>query len=108
MDAARILKTVRARAGLTLRELAKRAGTSDATLSAYESGRVQPRLSTLSRIVEAAGWRLSADLTSAPVRDARRASAGEELWQVMELAQALPQRTRDERARTAHAVFGRA
>lgn len=42
-------------AGISQRELAKRAGTSQATLSAYESGKKSPSLDTLARIVRAAG-----------------------------------------------------
>ena len=43
-------------AGLTLRELGARAGTSHSTLSAYESGRVDPSTATFDRIVRAAGF----------------------------------------------------
>jgi len=107
MDASHIIRTARARAGLTLRELAARAGTSDSTLSAYECGRVTPRTDTLTRITEAAGWQLSADLGARPDRDARRAPAGEELWEVMLLGEWLPTRTRDRRADAPHAIFGR-
>lgn len=108
MDAARLLRTVRARSGLTLRELAVRAGTSNATLSAYEAGRVRPRIDTLARIVEASGWRLGPDVAPVPERDPRRAPAGEELWQVLLLADLLPTRARDQRASSPHAIFGRA
>ena len=108
MDAARLLRTVRARSGLTLRELAARAGTSGSTLSAYESGRVTPRVDTLTRIIEAAGWRLAPDVAAPPARDSRRAPAGEELRQVLILADVLPQRDRSERPTAPHAIFGRA
>lgn len=107
MDAARLLRTVRTRSGLTLRELADRAGTSNATLSAYESGRVRPRVDTLARIVEAAGWRLVPEVSPVPRRDPRRASAGDELWQVLLLADVLPTRSRADRPSTPHAIFGR-
>lgn len=108
MDASRLLRTLRARSGLTLRELAARAGTSDSTLSAYEAGRVTPRIDTLTRIVEAAGWRLVPEVAAIPERDARRAAAGEELWQALLLADFLPTRPREQRAGSPHAIFGRA
>lgn len=49
------IRQARERAGLTQRELARRAHTSRPTLSAYESGRVSPTESTLGRILAAAG-----------------------------------------------------
>lgn len=53
--AANLIKLARHEAGLSQRELARRAGTSQATMSAYESGRKQPSLETLARIIRAAG-----------------------------------------------------
>lgn len=41
-----------------MRELARRAGTSHATLARYESGDIDPRVGTLVRIVEACGYEL--------------------------------------------------
>lgn len=108
MDAALVIRTARRRSGLTLRELAARAGTSGSTLSAYEAGRVVPRADTLTRIVEAAGWRLSPGMAAVPRRDARRAPAGAELWDVMLLGGFLPTRGRAERPTQPHAIFGRA
>ena len=49
---------------MTLRELAARAATSDATLSAYETGAKDPRASTLIRVLAAAGT----ELQSIPLR----------------------------------------
>lgn len=51
-------RQARRQAGMTLRELAARAGTSDATLSAYETGAKDPRASTLLRVLAAAGTEL--------------------------------------------------
>jgi transcriptional regulator with XRE-family HTH domain len=56
--AAALLLAVRIESGLSQRELAARAGTSGATVAAYELGTKEPRLSTLGRLVEAAGMRL--------------------------------------------------
>ncbi|MGB3411488.1 MAG: helix-turn-helix transcriptional regulator [Microthrixaceae bacterium] len=64
MDASVVLKLVRRRSGLSLRSLAQRAGTSHATLSSYEAGRVVPSVGTLDRIVTAAGFDLQVSLES--------------------------------------------
>src|SRR5688500_2088088 len=53
--AGNLIKLARHDAGLSQREMARRAGTSQATLSAYEAGRKSPSLDTLARIVRAAG-----------------------------------------------------
>src|SRR5918995_6805683 len=58
MDAARLILTARHGSGLSQRELAEKAGTSQATLSAYERGVKTPGLVVAERIVEAAGYRL--------------------------------------------------
>lgn len=93
MDAAFTLHRVRTATGLSLRALADRAGTSHATLSAYESGRVVPRVDTLARILRAAGY--SADITVSRRADATRAereAKGRELAQVLDLAAHFPAR----------------
>ena len=83
------LQTARQHAGLTLRELARRAGTSHATLIAYESGRKSPTLRTFLRIVEACD--LAVDVTFRPrIRSRRGMPRGEELEQVLRLAEAFP------------------
>ena len=55
MDIRMSLRSLRSRAGLTTRELAARAGTSHATISAYEHGQKVPGSDTLDRIATAAG-----------------------------------------------------
>ncbi|MGH2806867.1 MAG: helix-turn-helix transcriptional regulator [Actinomycetota bacterium] len=50
-----LIRLARRTAGISQRELARRARTSQATLSAYETGRKSPTLDTLNRIVRAAG-----------------------------------------------------
>ncbi len=52
---ANLIATAREHAGLSRAELARRAGTSRPTLSAYEHGRVSPSLQTLERILAATG-----------------------------------------------------
>jgi transcriptional regulator with XRE-family HTH domain len=54
-----VILEARERAGLTQTELARRAGTSRPTLSAYEHGRVSPTVDTFERILHAAGFRLA-------------------------------------------------
>lgn len=66
---ARLILAARRGAHLTQRELAERAKTSQATLSAYERGLKSPNLAVAERIVEAAGYRL--DLVTS-VRFTRR------------------------------------
>jgi transcriptional regulator with XRE-family HTH domain len=86
-----MLRRVRQRAGLTLRQLAELAETSHSTLSAYEAGRKVPTVATLDRIVRAAGFELGAELTPA-VGGPDRAARGRELAAVLELAEQFPAR----------------
>src|SRR5262249_22278289 len=51
----------RTSAGLTQEELARRAGTSRPTVSAYEHGRKSPMVATFARLLAEAGWELSAE-----------------------------------------------
>jgi transcriptional regulator with XRE-family HTH domain len=59
-DAAELLERVRVSSGLTQEELARRAGTSRPTLSAYEHGRKSPTVATFARLLSRAGWELAA------------------------------------------------
>lgn len=58
---AHVVRDARQRAGLTQEELARRAGTSRPTVSAYESGTKSPSLATTVRLLAAAGAHLSAE-----------------------------------------------
>lgn len=53
--AGNLIKLARRDGGLSQRELAKRAGTSQGAIAAYEAGQRSPTLETLTRIVRAAG-----------------------------------------------------
>ncbi len=86
-----MLRRARKRAGLTLRALATRAGTSHSTLAAYEAGRKVPTVETLDRILRAAGYDLGFDLTPS-VGGSDRAARGRELVEVLELAAQFPGR----------------
>ena len=55
MDAARVLRQARRRAGLTQRQLAERAGVPHSQIAKIESGVVVPRVDTLDRLLEACG-----------------------------------------------------
>jgi transcriptional regulator with XRE-family HTH domain len=94
MDAAAVIRTARAGAGLSLRGLAGRAGTSHATLSAYETGRVDPSVHTVDRIVRAAGF----DVDWSLARRAPGGDRGRELVEALELAALFPARHRPELA----------
>ena len=89
MDVGTLLREARHRAGLTIREVARRAGTSHSAVAAYESGAKSPNTTTLARIVEACGFSLRPQLVAlAPFED-RRARA-REIVRVLELAEVFP------------------
>lgn len=58
---AALLARVRHGAGLSQKELASRARTSRTTLSAYEHGRKSPTMATVERLLESAGFELTAE-----------------------------------------------
>jgi transcriptional regulator with XRE-family HTH domain len=91
MDAAIVLRQARAEVGLTLRELASRAGTAHSTLAAYEGGNNVPSVETLDRIVRAAGFELDAVLQRR-WRQTNELDRGAELVAVLELAAQFPAR----------------
>lgn len=84
-----MLRRARQRAGLTLRALAQRAGTSHSTLAAYEAGRVVPTVDTFTRILTAAGFTVSLSMTPRVAGDEER---GRELVDALELAEQFPVR----------------
>ena len=91
MDAAEVIRSAREAAGLSKRELARRAGTSPAAIVAYETGEREPSFRTLRRLVRAAGY--DSELVTRPAfgrLDPVRAA--ERLAEVLDLADHLPQR----------------
>lgn len=106
MDPGTLLRAARARAGLSQRELAHRAGTSAAAVCLYETGARVPRVDTLARLVAATGatLRLSAVSGSVDVE-----ANGRALLEVLDLADHLPKRRDGDLAAPvfAHLVLGR-
>ena len=93
--AADTLREARLAAGLTLRAAAERAGTSHATLAAYEAGRKSPTLTTLARLLRAYGF--AADIELSPrIRERNGLERGKELEEVLRLAEQFPSRQRKE------------
>jgi predicted transcriptional regulator len=56
--AARMLRHARRRAGLTQRQLAAKTGYPQETIARIESGKVDPRVTTLDRLLEGCGFGL--------------------------------------------------
>jgi transcriptional regulator with XRE-family HTH domain len=70
-----VILEARRRAGLSQAELGRRARVTQSVVSAYESGARQPSLPMLTRLVEAAGLRLSLRVQR-PVSPPRPLSGG--------------------------------
>jgi transcriptional regulator with XRE-family HTH domain len=91
VDAATLLTRCRVRAGLTQRELARRAGTSAAAVCLYEQGERVPRIDTLTRLVAATGSTLELDAVPGPAVDV--AANARTLEELLDLTDHLPQRS---------------
>ena len=99
MDPATLIRLARVRRGLTQRELAANAGTSQPVVSAYEHGRREPSVETLRRLIAATGEQLQLGLAvvapdlpppTSPAEHARR------LVELLHLVDAIPTRRRAE------------
>lgn len=87
--AAGLLRRTRLAAGLSLREAASRAGTSHATLLAYESGKKIPSIVVFMRLLEACD--VAIDIVTEPrIRHRDGIERGEELASVLRLAAQFP------------------
>ena len=76
-NAAKLLRDARLSAGLTQREVARRSGVSQPHVSAYETGKRQPTVPTMARLIDATGHGLVLGLRSrAPGRPVSLAEAG--------------------------------
>jgi transcriptional regulator with XRE-family HTH domain len=69
LDAGAMLREARTRAGLTQRELAARAGTSQSVVARIERGRTDPSFRTMQRLLAACGLEVWAELEPMPVVD---------------------------------------
>lgn len=94
MTGADLVREARKRAGLTQRELADRAGTTQSAIARLESGRTSPSFDTVLRLVRVCGYRL--DVALDPYDDSDVAQA-----------EALLRLTVDERVERLIAVVGR-
>jgi transcriptional regulator with XRE-family HTH domain len=96
MDAHVLVRQARIRQGLTQVELAKRAGTSQPVISAYEHGRRDPSVATLRKLIAASGARLELAVRSVSSSDIPPpeddAEHGRRLFDVLLLADAIPSR----------------
>ena len=99
MEAGVALRDARIAASLSQAALAERAGTSQATISAYENGTKQPSVATLSRLLAATGSRLTVARRAQPVFEppaGQLKRTARVLADVLALAEALPVRHRAE------------
>lgn len=67
-----LIRIARRKAGLTQQALARKAATSQAAISSYESGRRSPSVDTLSRILAAAGFELRMRIEEPDLHDLTR------------------------------------
>lgn len=65
-----LVREARNRSGLTQRELASRAGTTQSVVARVESGVGSPRIDTVERLLEAAGFRARVELVPRTPTDA--------------------------------------
>lgn len=63
-----LLRDARTRARLSQTDLARRSGVAQSVISAYESGRREPGLETLRRLVRTTGHELELDIVPVPGR----------------------------------------
>src|SRR5437764_4872199 len=61
-ETSRLLKTARERAGLTQRQLARKAGTAQSVVARIELGETSPSWQTLARLLKATGFGLATQL----------------------------------------------
>ena len=91
VDAATLLRGARTRAGLSQRDLARRARTSPAAVCLYETGQRVPRIDTLARLVAATGATLDV-VARAPSPGVDVDANARVLEELLDLADHLPQR----------------
>jgi transcriptional regulator with XRE-family HTH domain len=85
-----LLRSVRARAGMSQAELARRSGVPRTVINAYERGARQPAADTLAQLLAAAG----SELVARPAPRVNLERNARILEQVLDLAERLPARRR--------------
>lgn len=70
-----VIRSLRRASGMTQADLARSAGTSQPTISAYESGRKSPTLETVARLARSAGLRATVSFHPDLTREERRSLA---------------------------------
>jgi len=68
-EVAKLVKAARVQAGMTQRELARKARTAQSVVARIELNETSPSWATLTRILGAAGFRLSPELMRIPKLD---------------------------------------
>jgi transcriptional regulator with XRE-family HTH domain len=97
--AAGLIRLARDKAGLTQSELANRAGISQQAVSAYETGRKEPTVATLQRLIGAAGLEMRIHLERVGDHDRSVDRVLESLSSTARAELEADQRRRVERAR---------
>jgi transcriptional regulator with XRE-family HTH domain len=94
MTPGQLLRALRRSSGLTQAELARRAGTSQPVVSAYEHDRRDPTIATLRKLVAAGGRQLRLDTSPMPEvpPPADLEEHARRLLDVLSLADAIPTR----------------
>ena len=93
MHAGQAIRSARETAGISKRELARRAHTSPAAIVAYESGTREPSIPTLQRILNAAGARVEINVRGRGTLP-EPAVLGRRLAEVLAFAEHFPHRRR--------------
>jgi transcriptional regulator with XRE-family HTH domain len=64
-----MVRAARLRSGISQRQLARRAGTTQASISRIENGLEEPTVARLAQILAGLGWRMAIDLEPIEVHD---------------------------------------
>ena len=94
-----LLRLARAKSGLTQSSLASSAGVTQQTVSSYETGRMEPTLPSLQRLLAAAGFELRMRLEPLDDHDSSLAAYVEQLPPDLRSKLERRQRERVEQAR---------
>ncbi len=82
LDPAYLLRKARSKAGLTQRELAKRADTAQSVIARIELGQTSPTAATLNHLLASAGFELDTELVIRPVKNSHMLEDVERILQL--------------------------